>query len=125
MYGYFYRKLILFVLLLLFFFFRTAMYNRDHLHENKIKTIFLSGSSRDDVLAIIDETLNSPDREYMQADGAGVLVKGFRNEVGELVTFDVEGNLKRRLLHTLKIIYTVNMNGYFQIRTAFPLLRRT
>ena len=106
----------------LFFFFRTAMYNHDHLHENKIKTIFLTGSSRDDVLAIIDETLSSPDRQYKQADGAGVLVKEFRNAVGEMVTFDVEGNLETRLLHTLKIIYTVNMDGYFQIRTAFPLL---
>ena len=101
------------------------MYNHDHLHENKIKTIFRIGSSRDDVLAIIDETLNSPDRQYMQADGAGVLVKEFRNAVGQLVTFDVEGNLKTRLIHTLKIIYTVNVNDYFQIRTAFPLLRRT
>ena len=101
------------------------MYNHDHLHEKKIKTIFLSGSSRDDVLAIIDETLNFPDCQYMQDDGAGVLVKEFRNAVGELVTFDAEGNLETRLIHTLKIIYTVNMDGYFQIRTAFPLLRRT
>lgn len=121
MYNYSYRKLMPSSTL----FFRTAQFNHDNYHKHKIKTMFMCGSTRAEVLDLIDETLQHPNHQYEQPDGASVSIKSFPRVVGEFFFFDTNGNLKSKPLNTVKVV-TVNRNGSdIEIRTAFPLLRRT
>ena len=87
--------------------------------------MFMCGSTRAEVLDLIDTTLQHPDHEYEQPDGASVSIKSFATVVGEFFFFDTNGNLKSKPLNTVKVV-AVNRNGSdIEIRTAFPLLRRT
>lgn len=105
-------------------FFRTAQFNHDHYHKQKIKTIFKCGSTRAEVLDLIDNTLQHPHHQYEQPDGASVSIKPFPKVVGEFFFFDANGNLESKPLNTLKVVAVNRSGSDIEIRTAFPLLRR-
>ena len=100
-------------------FFRTAQYNDENLAR---KPIFLSRSSERMVLRCIRRTMDYPDLTYRQGDGARVCVKRYRFAVGELVWFDEDRRLVRRLINRVKVVYTRDREGDIRIITAFPML---
>ena len=105
-----------------FFFFRTAQYNDENLARNQVKTIFLTGSSERMVLRCIRRAMTYPDLTYTQRDGRRVCVKRYPFPVGEMVCFDEDRRLVRRLLNRVKVVYTRDREGDISIITAFPLL---
>ena len=100
-------------------FFRTAQYNDENLAR---KPVFLSGSSERMVLRCIRRTMDYPDLTYRQGDGARVCVKRYRFPVGEMVWFDEDRRLVRRLINRVKVVYTRDREGDIRIITAFPML---
>lgn len=109
----------------LFFFFRVARYNKENRIYNIIKTMFLSGMAHEEVLEVIRVTLRSPDEPtYIQGDGALVAIRNFGYPVGEMVEFDRRGHLITWLTNTVKVVYTVDEHGDYEVITSFPLIRR-
>ena len=92
---------------------------------NYIKTMFLCGMSKDAVLDMIKRTLQSPDQAFTQDDGLLVRLKNFSSPVGEMIYFDEEGVLVTRILTTVKVVFTIDKHGNYDIVTAFPLLEKT
>lgn len=83
--------------------------------------MFLRGSSRTKVLNIIRETVRWPDKIYTQKDGRKVLLKKYKEEVGELPHFDENGRLTTRLLKTMRVVYNIDRKRNVQVITAHPL----
>ena len=74
---------------------------------------------------MIRVTLQSPDkRPYVQGDGALIAIRDFKYPVGEMVQFDRRGHLITRLTTVVKVVYTIDEDGDFEVITSFPLLRR-
>lgn len=92
---------------------------------NNIKTMFLCEMSKDAVLDMIKQTLQSPDKAFTQDDGLLVRLKNFSSPVGEMISFDEEGVLVTRILTTVKVVFTIDKHGNYDIVTAFPLLKKT
>ena len=107
------------------FFFRVARYNKENRIYNIIKSMFLCGMAHEEVLEVIRVTLRSPDEPtYIQGDGALVAIRNFGYPVGEMVEFDRRGHLITWLTTTVKVVYTVDEHGDYEVITSFPLIRR-
>lgn len=87
--------------------------------------MFLCRMRHEEVLQVIRVTLQSPDEPpYVQGDGALVALRNFEYPVGEMVQFDRRGHLITRLTTTVKVVYTVNEDGDYEVITSFPLISR-
>ena len=84
------------------------------------------------VVKLIESTLQSPNEFYIQEeDGALVALRNFPFPVGEMVEFrrrdrerDGRRDLITRTTSTLKVVYRIDDQGYYDVITSFPLIRR-
>lgn len=83
--------------------------------------MFLPGSSKDDVMSVIEQTIEHPDRTLTQPDGTRIRTKTFTDPVGEIPFFDAGGKLKRRLLYKLRVVFK-NRGHRKYIISAYPPL---
>ena len=101
--------------------------------------MFLRGMKEEKVIQLIESTLESPEKTYIQDDGALVAIRNFPSPVGEMVEFrrrdrerdgrrdrerDGRRDLITRLTSTLKVVYRVDNQGYYDVITSFPLIRK-
>lgn len=82
--------------------------------------MFLRGITKDTVLTLIKKTLKRPQKKYRQWDGRRVVLRTYKEPVGELVVIE-EGGLSTTLIYTLKVVYTRERSGDIYIVTAYPL----
>ena len=86
--------------------------------------MFLRGKTEKQVLDLIRETLDRPDKCYTQGDGRRVRLKEYREPIGELVLLDEKCQLCTRLVKTVKVVYERDRVGDFYVVTAYPLFRK-
>ena len=87
-----------------------------------------------EVLQLIRVTLRWPDETFIQTRNQRnqknqtnqeyVAIRDFEYPVGEMVEFDRRGHLITRLTTTVKVVYTVDDRGDYEVITSFPLIRR-
>ena len=101
--------------------------------------MFLRGMTEEKVMQLIESTLESPEKTYIQDDGKLVAIRNFPSPVGEMVEFrrrdrrrdgrrdrerDGRRDLITRLTSTLKVVYRDDNQGYYHVFTSFPLIRK-
>ena len=109
--------------------------------------MFLRGMTEEKVMQLIESTLESPEKTYIQDDGKLVAIRNFPSPVGEMVEFrrrdrgrdgrrdrerdgrrdrerDGRRDLITRLTSTLKVVYRDDNQGYYHVFPSFPLIRK-